>query len=82
MKRTAFFISDGTGITAETLGHTLLSQFGSIDFNQVTIPYVQSDELTREAVNRIDRAASGERADDIAITIDEFRSDHASFGGD
>jgi len=27
MNRTAFFISDGTGITAETLGEALLAQF-------------------------------------------------------
>ena len=58
MKRTAFFISDGTGITAETIGHTLLSQFASIEFQQITIPYVLSDELTRQAVARINQAAS------------------------
>ncbi|MCH9784322.1 MAG: kinase/pyrophosphorylase, partial [Gammaproteobacteria bacterium] len=40
MARTAFFISDGTGITAESLGHSLLSQFGGFKFDQVTIPYV------------------------------------------
>lgn len=57
MKRTAFFISDGTGITVETLGHSLLSQFASISFQQVTIPYVLSDELARQAVARINRTA-------------------------
>lgn len=36
MKRTAFFISDGTGITAETLGQSLLAQFESIPFNKFT----------------------------------------------
>ncbi len=30
MKRTAFFISDGTGITAETLGQSLLAQEHSV----------------------------------------------------
>ena len=68
MKRTAFFVSDGTGITAETLGHTLLSQFGSIDFNQVTIPYVQSDQLARDAVNRIDRAAKEDDATPVVFS--------------
>ncbi|MEQ9510082.1 MAG: kinase/pyrophosphorylase, partial [Alloalcanivorax xenomutans] len=43
MKRSAFYVSDGTGITAETLGHSLLSQFGSVEFSQTTIPYVQSN---------------------------------------
>ncbi len=39
MKRTVFFVSESTGITAETLGHSLLSQFDSVDFEQVYMPY-------------------------------------------
>jgi len=27
IKRTAFFVSDGTGLTAEALGHSLMTQF-------------------------------------------------------
>ena len=57
MKRTAFYLSDGTGITAETLGHSMLSQFGDIEFVQITLPFVQSDEQTREAIARINRAS-------------------------
>ncbi len=57
MKRTAFFISDGTGITAETLGHALLSQFEKIKFEMVTLPYVDSVEKAHESVARINRAA-------------------------
>ena len=34
MKRTAFFISDGTGITAEALGQSLLAQFDNIEFEK------------------------------------------------
>jgi len=34
MKRTAFYLSDGTGITAETLGHSMLSQFGDIELSE------------------------------------------------
>ncbi|WP_372610315.1 kinase/pyrophosphorylase, partial [Halomonas sp.] len=30
MTRTAFFISDGTGITAESLGRSLLAQFENV----------------------------------------------------
>ncbi len=56
-RRTAFFVSGGTGITAEALGHSLLSQFGDIDFEQVALPYVQTDEDARDALNRVDRAA-------------------------
>jgi len=33
-RRTAFFVSDRTGITAEMLGHSLLTQFESVRFQQ------------------------------------------------
>ncbi len=55
-KRTVFFISDGTGITAESLGHSLLSQFEGIAFRQVRIPFVDSPEKALECVAQI-RAA-------------------------
>ena len=32
MRRTVFFVSDGTGITAETIGHSVLTQFEGVDF--------------------------------------------------
>ncbi|MES2919385.1 MAG: pyruvate, water dikinase regulatory protein [Pseudomonadota bacterium] len=60
MKRCVFFISDGTGITAETLGHSLLSQFEDIDFEEVTIPYVDTADKAREAVAEINRVAEAE----------------------
>lgn len=56
MRRTAFFISDGTGITAEALGNSLLAQFGSITFNKITLPYIDSTEKAVAAVNTIDQA--------------------------
>ena len=40
MTRTAYFISDGTGITAEALGQSLLAQFDTIGFTKLTRPYV------------------------------------------
>jgi regulator of PEP synthase PpsR (kinase-PPPase family) len=42
--RTVVFISDGTGITAETLGNGLLSQFEDIEFQYVRYPFVDSME--------------------------------------
>ncbi len=53
MKRQAFFISDGTGITAETLGHSLLAQFESIEFEQTTLPYIDTKEKAQEVVQRL-----------------------------
>lgn len=62
MNRTAFFISDGTGITAETLGHSLLIQFENIQFEQVTKPYIDTVEKAREVVVQINRAAKEDGA--------------------
>lgn len=54
--RTVFFISDGTGITAETVGHSLLSQFEGISYQQERIPFVDSPEKALECRNRIESA--------------------------
>jgi regulator of PEP synthase PpsR (kinase-PPPase family) len=40
MKRTVFFVSDGTAITTETLGHSLLTQFPDIEFIQERLPFI------------------------------------------
>jgi regulator of PEP synthase PpsR (kinase-PPPase family) len=52
-RRTVFFVSDGTGITAQMLGHSLLTQFEGVEFNQVTLPFVDSTEKAEECVARI-----------------------------
>lgn len=57
MKRTAFFISDGTGLTAEALGHALLAQFEKIDFEKITVPYVDDEDKARDLVKRINTSA-------------------------
>ncbi len=59
MKRTAFFISDSTGITAETLGLSLLAQFENLEFEKVILPYVDSEERAHAAVHKINSV--GER---------------------
>ena len=48
MKRFVFIISDGTGITAESLAHSLMTQFENIDFEKETIPYLDSMEKAEE----------------------------------
>jgi regulator of PEP synthase PpsR (kinase-PPPase family) len=52
--RTVFFVSDGTGITAETFGHSILSQFEGLKLRQVRLPFIDSAEKADEAVARID----------------------------
>ena len=56
MKRTVFFISDGTAITTETLGHSLLTQFPDVEFSQVRIPFVGDADAARDAVRKINEA--------------------------
>jgi hypothetical protein len=57
MKRTVFFVSESTGITAETLGHSLLSQFDTIDFEQVYMPYINTDLRAKALTQRMQEAA-------------------------
>jgi len=73
MKRTAFFISDGTGITAETLGEALLAQFEGVAFDFVRLPYVDTEERAHNAVARIDAIAArdGERPIVFDTVIDQ-----------
>jgi regulator of PEP synthase PpsR (kinase-PPPase family) len=47
MPRTVFFISDHTCITAETVGHSLLSQFPSLEFDRITLPFCDSEAKVR-----------------------------------
>lgn len=53
MKRHVFMLSDGTGITAEHLGNSLMSQFGNIHFEKQTIPYLDTVEKANKAVETI-----------------------------
>jgi hypothetical protein len=62
--RTAFFVSDRTGITAENLGHSLLSQFEGIKFKRIRLPFLDTPEKAHDAVAQINAAtlADGQRA--------------------
>jgi regulator of PEP synthase PpsR (kinase-PPPase family) len=76
-ERTVFFLSDQTGVTAETLGHSLLTQFDSHNFRQVTLPFIDNDDKAREAVKKINEAAINADARPIIFSTlvqDEFRS--------
>lgn len=55
-RRTIFFISDRTAISAETLGQSLLTQFEHLQFNQVTLPFVDTLEKARFAAMQINNA--------------------------
>ncbi len=66
--RTVFFISDGTGITAETLGHSLLTQFEGIRFRQVRIPFVTTLAQARNCLAQIRDAAGRDGIRPIVVT--------------
>lgn len=51
--RPVFFISDRTGITAETLGHALLTQFGDLNFDLKSLPFLNTEEKLKSAVQEI-----------------------------
>lgn len=56
--RTVFIVSDRTGITAETLGHSLLTQFDAVKFNVVTVPFLNTPDKAHALVARIQDAGS------------------------
>lgn len=57
MTRTAFFISDGTGITAESLGRSLLAQFENVEMRMLTKPYIDSVDKAKRLVEVIQATA-------------------------
>ena len=63
MQRTVFFISDSTGITAETIGNSILAQFEGIQFDKHRLPFVDDAHKAEAAALRIKTryAQTGER---------------------
>lgn len=59
---TVFFVSDGTGITAETFGHAVLSQF-EMRFRQIRLPFIDTIDKAYDAARKINEAfaAAGQR---------------------
>ena len=57
--RTVFFISDGTGITAETFGNSILAQFPG-PFRHVRRPFIDSEEKAHQVVAEINATAQSE----------------------
>lgn len=70
--RPVFYVSDGTGITAETIGHSLLTQFSGIEFQTRRIAFVDSVEKAEAAIAEIRRAGeqSGCRPVVVSTVVD------------
>ncbi|MFZ8769535.1 kinase/pyrophosphorylase [Vibrio harveyi] len=51
--RDVFYVSDGTAITCETLGHVVLGQFPFIP-NEKTFPFVESEDKVADVIKEIE----------------------------
>ena len=65
--RTVFFVSDGTGITAETFGNAILAQF-EMKAKHVRLPFVDSVDKAHQAVRQINHTAAVEGLKPIVFT--------------
>ncbi len=65
--RQVFFLSNGTAITAETLGLSLLAQFPDHRFQTKTIPFVDTLEKVHAVTDEIDRSIN--EANQLPIVI-------------
>lgn len=71
-----FFLSDSTGISAETMGNALLIQFPNLRFDRTLIPFISSVGEAREVVARLDAVLdAGDRTPLVFTTAasDEVR---------
>ena len=52
-RRPLFIVSDRSGVTAETICHTLLSQFPGVEFDQVSLPFTDTEEKVKNVVKKV-----------------------------
>ena len=67
-RRSAFFVSDRTAITAEMLGHSLLTQFDGLSLRETTLPFIDSLDKAQKAVQKINAAAAEDGTRPIIIS--------------
>jgi [pyruvate, water dikinase]-phosphate phosphotransferase / [pyruvate, water dikinase] kinase len=72
-----FFLSDSTGISAETMGNSLLIQFPDLRFERTLIPFISTVEMAREVVAQLDEAMGGPVPPLVFTTaaVDEVREE-------
>jgi regulator of PEP synthase PpsR (kinase-PPPase family) len=75
-QRTVFFVSDSTGITAESVGH-LLAHFPEVTFRQFRYPFIDSLPMVEGVVQRIEQARAEDGARPVVVMTlvnPEFRA--------
>ena len=70
-RRVVLFVSDGTGITVQMLGHSLLTQFEGLEFKEITLPFIDSlEKAESECMPRIrEGLAAGNGAPIVFSTL-------------
>ena len=72
--RSVFFVSDGTGITAETFGNSILAQFAAKP-RHVRRPFIDTVAKARTVVDEINQVAAAEgRRPIVFITLEIGRA--------
>ena len=66
-KRTVFFVSDGTGITAETFGNAILAQF-DMKSRHVRLPFTDTIDKAHQAVRQINHSAQVDASRPLVFT--------------
>ncbi len=83
-RRTVFFVSDRTGLTAEALGLSLLTQFSGFDFRKHTLSFIDTKEKAEAAAEQVRQASErdGQPALIFSTQItDEYRDTLMQSGG-
>ncbi len=65
--RTIFFVSDGTGITAETFGNAILAQF-SLEASHIRLPFTDTVDKAHQTVRQINHTAEVDGSKPIVFT--------------
>ena len=65
--RTVFFVSDGTGITAETFGNAILAQFET-RARHIRLPFIDTVDKAHQAVRQINHTAELEGKKPVVFT--------------
>ena len=66
--RQIFIVSDGTAITAETLAHSIMTQFPDLRYHQTRIPFVNTVEKAIDTARRINAVEKEEGTRPIIFT--------------
>nr|WP_255480809.1 pyruvate, phosphate dikinase/phosphoenolpyruvate synthase regulator [Quadrisphaera sp. RL12-1S] len=69
VRRAAFFVSDSTGITAQTLGNALLANFPGVQFVRRTLPFVEGGRGAAQVVRALERAQAAGLAPVVFTTV-------------